>query len=88
MFGAFQLAVGKLLGFPLVLLPSLNSVGAEVGKPVAPQTASVGVSTSRFVRNEGEVIRHNMGWTFVMLAWLIVIGVGFYLFAPSVSVLG
>ena len=88
MFGAFQLAVGKLLGFPLVLLPSLNSVGAEVGKPVAPQTASVGVSTSRFVRNEGEVIRHNMGWTFVMLVWLIVIGVGFYLFAPSVSVLG
>jgi lactate permease len=88
MFGAFQLAVGKLLGFPPVLLPSLNSVGAEVGKPVAPQTASVGVSTSRFVRNEGEVIRHNMGWTFIMLIWLIVIGVGFYLFAPSVVILG
>jgi lactate permease len=87
MFGAFQLAVGKLLGFPPVLLPSLNSVGAEVGKPVAPQTASVGVSTSRFVRNEGEVIRHNMGWTFVMLIWLIVIGVGFYLFLPSVMLL-
>ncbi len=87
MFGAFQLAVGKLLGFPPVLLPSLNSVGAEVGKPVAPQTASVGVSTTRFVRNEGEVIRHNMGWTFVMLAYLIVIGVLFYLFVPSMSVL-
>jgi lactate permease len=87
MFGAFQLAVGKILGFPPVLLPSLNSVGAEVGKPVAPQTASVGVSTSRFVRNEGEVIRHNMGWTFVMLIWLIVIGVGFYFFAPSVAIL-
>jgi lactate permease len=88
MFGAFQLAVGKILGFPPVLLPSLNSVGAEVGKPIAPQTASVGVSTSRFVRNEGAVIRHNMGWTFVMLAYLIVIGVAFYLFVPSVSVLG
>lgn len=24
---------------------SLNSVGAEIGKPIAPQTASVGVST-------------------------------------------
>jgi lactate permease len=88
MFGAFQLAVGKLLGFPPVLLPSLNSVGAEVGKPVAPQTASVGVSTSRFVRNEGEVIRHNMGWTFVMLAYLILIGVVFYLFLPTATVLG
>jgi lactate permease len=87
MFGAFQLAVGKLLGFPPVLLPSLNSVGAEVGKPVAPQTASVGVSTTQFVRNEGAVIRHNMGWTFVMLAYLIVIGVLFYIFVPSVSVL-
>jgi L-lactate permease len=88
MFGAFQLAVGKILGFPPLLLPTLNSVGAEVGKPVAPQTASVGVSTSRFVRNEGEVIRHNMGWTFVMLIWLIVIGVGFYWFLPTVTVLG
>ncbi|HLI12022.1 MAG TPA: L-lactate permease [Alphaproteobacteria bacterium] len=84
MFGAFQASVGRLLGFPLLLLPALNSVGAEVGKPVAPQTASVGVSTSRFVRNEGEVIRHNMGWTFILLGYLIIVGVLFYLFAPSV----
>ncbi|MGE5466314.1 MAG: L-lactate permease, partial [Ignavibacteria bacterium] len=80
MFGAFQVMVGKLLGFPPLLLPTLNSVGAEVGKPVAPQTASVGVATSRFVRNEGEVIRHNMGWTFFLLGYLMLIGVGFYLF--------
>jgi L-lactate permease len=33
MFGAFQVSVGKLLGFPALLLPTLNSVGAEVGKP-------------------------------------------------------
>jgi lactate permease len=84
MFGFFQASVGRLLGFPPLLLPTLNSVGAEVGKPVAPQTASVGVSTSRYVRNEGEVIRHNMGWTFVLLFYLILIGVGFYLFAPGV----
>lgn len=84
MFGFFQASVGRLLGFPPLLLPTLNSVGAEVGKPVAPQTASVGVSTSRYVRNEGEVIRHNMGWTFVLLLYLILIGVGFYLFAPGV----
>lgn len=83
MFGFFQVTVGRLLGFPTLLLPSLNSVGAEVGKPVAPQTASVGVSTSRFVRNEGEVIRHNMGWTFILLAYLIIIGVGFYFLAPG-----
>jgi lactate permease len=87
MFGAFQASVGRLLGFPLLLLPSLNSVGAEVGKPVAPQTASVGVSTSRFVRNEGAVIRHNMGWTFVLLIYLVVIGVAFYYFAPGVLIL-
>lgn len=87
MFGFFQVTVGRLLGFPVLLLPSLNSVGAEVGKPVAPQTASVGVSTSRFVRNEGEVIRHNMGWTFILLAYLILIGIGFYLFAPGAMAL-
>ena len=84
MFGKFQALVGAQLGLPPLLLPSFNSVGAEIGKPVAPQTASVGVSTSKFVRNEGEVIRHNMGWTFILLAYLILIAVAFYLVAPRV----
>jgi lactate permease len=83
MFGKFQALVGAELGFPPLLLPTVNSVGAEIGKPVAPQTASVGVSTSRFVRNEGEVIRHNFGWTLVLLAYLIVIGIGSYLVNPA-----
>ena len=84
MFGKFQALVGAQLGFQPLLLPTLNSVGAEIGKPVAPQTASVGVSTSRFVRNEGEVIRHNFGWTLILLAYLILIGVGFHLVQPAV----
>ncbi|HEY7298474.1 MAG TPA: L-lactate permease [Xanthobacteraceae bacterium] len=83
MFGKFQALVGQILGFPPLLLPTLNSVGAEIGKPVAPQTASVGVSTTRFVRNEGAVIRHNMGWTFVLLGYLILIGIAFYWFYPA-----
>jgi lactate permease len=82
-FGQFQLSVARLLGAPLLLFPSLNSVGAEVGKPVAPQTASVGVSTTRFVRNEGEVIRYNMGWTLIILAYLIAIGCLFYFLLPD-----
>jgi L-lactate permease len=72
-FGLFRTTVGKLLGAPALIFPALNSVGAEVGKPVFPQTASVGVSTSRFVRNEGEVIRHNLPWTLVVLVYLIAI---------------
>lgn len=76
MFGAVQMLVGRLLGLPPLLLPSLNSVGAEVGKPIAPQTCSVGVATTRFVRNEGEIIRYNFGWTLGILAWLLVISVG------------
>jgi len=83
MFGAFQAMVGRILGFPALLAPSLNSVGAEVGKPVAPQTASVGVATSRYVRNEGEVIRHNMGWTLFMAGYLILIGLLFYWVFPG-----
>jgi len=84
MFGKFQALVGVQLGFAPLLLPTLNSVGAEIGKPIAPQTASVGVSTSKFVRNEGEVIRHNFGWTLVLLVYLIVLGVGFFLVNPAV----
>jgi len=87
MFGTFQALVGKVLGFPLLLLPTLNSVGAEIGKPIAPQTASVGVSTSRFVRNEGEVIRHNFGWTLVLLVYLVLIGIACYLFFPGIATL-
>ena len=82
-FGSFQLTVGRLLHFPLLLTPSLNSVGAEVGKPIAPQTASVGVSTSAFVRREGDVIRHNFGWALVILGYLIVIGLFYYFVFPS-----
>jgi len=87
MFGKFQALVGTQLGLPPLLLPSLNSVGAEIGKPVAPQTASVGVSTSKFVRKEGEVIRHNMGWTFILLAYLILIAIGCYLAHPAAMTL-
>ena len=87
MFGKFQALVGAQLGFPPLLLPSLNSVGAEIGKPVAPQTASVGVSTSKFVRKEGDVIRHNMGWTFILLAYLIVIAVICYFAHPAAMML-
>ncbi len=87
MFGKFQALVGQLLGFPVMLLPTLNSVGAEIGKPIAPQTASVGVSTSEFVRNEGEVIRHNFGWTIVLLVYLVLIGVACYLFFPGIAAL-
>ena len=84
MFGKFQALVGGQLGMPALLLPTLNSVGAEIGKPIAPQTASVGVSTSKFVRKEGDVIRHNMGWTFVLLAYLIVLAIGFHFFNPAI----
>jgi L-lactate permease len=80
MFGPVQALTGRLLNLPVLLLPSFNSVGAEVGKPIAPQTASVGVSTSKLVRSEGQVIRHNLGWTLAMLAYLVLISAVFYFF--------
>jgi lactate permease len=82
-FGHFQYSVAQLLHAPLLLFPSLNSLGAEVGKPIAPQTASVGVATTKFVRDEGQVIRYNMGWTLVILAYLILIGAFFYFVIPG-----
>ena len=83
MFGPVQAMTGRLLHLPVLLLPTFNSVGSEVGKPIAPQTASVGVSTSKLVRSEGQVIRHNMGWTLILLAYLILISVLFYYFFPN-----
>jgi lactate permease len=83
LFGGFQYSVGGLLHMPVYLLPALNSVGAEVGKPIAPQTASVGVATSKFVRREGQVIRHNLPWTLVLLAYLLLIAVFYRWALPS-----
>lgn len=87
MFGPVQAMTGRLLHLPVLLLPTFNSVGSEVGKPIAPQTASVGVSTSKLVRSEGQVIRHNMGWTLVLLAYLIMISVLFYYLFPNTMAL-
>lgn len=83
MFGPIQAVVGRLLNLPVLLLPSFNSVGAEVGKPIAPQTASVGCATSKLVRSEGQIIRHNMSWTLVALGYLILISLAFYCFFPQ-----
>jgi lactate permease len=83
LFGQVQYSVAKLLGAPVFLFPSLNSVGAETGKPVAPQTTSVGVSTTKYVRREGVVIRYNLGWTLVILVYLIAIGCLYYFWVPA-----
>ena len=83
LFGGFQYSLGGLLKMPPLILPALNSVGAEIGKPVAPQTASVGVSTSQFVRKEGQVIRHNLGWTLILLGYLILIALFYRFVLPA-----
>jgi len=73
LFGALQAATSKLLGLPAPLLPAANSIGAELGKPVAPQTVSVGVSTSPYVRKEGIIIRKNLPWAIMYVFYLIFI---------------
>lgn len=83
LFGVFQLTTAKLAGLPIGLTPALNSVGAELAKPVAPQTASAGVSTTKYVRKEGVVIRANLPWAIGILIYLILIGVIYAFLAPS-----
>jgi len=65
------------------MLPSFNSVGSEVGKPIAPQTASVGVSTSktRPQRGPGHPAQHGLDTS--LLAYLIIISIVFYYFFPN-----
>ena len=82
LFGPFQAAMGQLLGLPPLLLPSTQTVGAELGKPVAPQTVSAGVSTTEYVRREGEIIRNNMKYSIALVFVLIIIGVLYWLIYP------
>lgn len=86
LFGAYQLTVAKITGLPVGLLPALNSVGAELAKPVAPQTASAGVSTTKYVRKEGIVIRKNLPWAFGIIFYLIIIGVLYAFLAPNLFI--
>jgi lactate permease len=83
LFGAFQLSVGKLLGVPELMFPAFNSVGAAFGKPIAPQTASVGVSTTSQVRREGNIISYNLAWTLALLGYVLLVALVFYLFLPG-----
>ena len=82
-FGGFQLSVARILGAPPLLFPSLNSVGAEVGKAIASQTASVGVSTSKYVRQEGTVIRYNLPGSLAYLVIVMAIGCLYYFWFPG-----
>jgi lactate permease len=82
MFGPVQAMTGRLLNLPVLMLPTFNSVGAEAGKPISPQTASVGVSTCKFVRSEGQVIRHNLGWALIVLGYVILISLLIYFVFP------
>jgi lactate permease len=43
----------------------------------------VGVSTSQFVRKEGQVIRHNLGWTLILLGYLILIALFYRFVLPA-----
>jgi lactate permease len=45
------------------------------------------VATIRFVRDEGEVIRHNMGWTFQLLTYLSVTGIACLGLFPAIAIL-
>ena len=84
-FGEVQLSVAKLLGAPPSALPVAElRRSRDRQAPIAPQTTSVGVSTTKYVRNEGvHTIRYNMGWTIVLLLYLIAIGCLFYFLAPD-----
>ncbi|MGH9586189.1 MAG: hypothetical protein ACRD3F_04515 [Acidobacteriaceae bacterium] len=48
--------------------------------------ASVGFATTGYVRHEGEVIRHNMGWTLVLVACLIGIGLLYCFVFPQAMI--
>ena len=45
--------------------------------------AKIKKATSKFVRSEGAVIRHNMVWTLAVLGYLILIGLLFYFVFPK-----
>ena len=50
-----------------------------VGKPIAPQTVSVGVCTTSHVRREGTLVRRNLLGTLGLLGFLIIVGLVFSL---------
>ncbi|MGC9169478.1 MAG: L-lactate permease [Thermoproteus sp.] len=82
LFGALQYTVGNLLGIPPLLLPAVQSVGAELGKPVAPQTVSAGISTTEYVRREGDIIRNNLPYSISLVLLLVAIAVVHLLLYP------
>ena len=79
MFGKFQALVGAQLGMPPLLLPTLNSLGAEIGKPMAAANRERR-RLDQQVRTQGRRCHPPQhGLDLILLAYLIVVAVAFYL---------
>jgi len=87
MAGSLAKAFSALGPFFIIVAPLLGFIGVALSGSNTSTNAMFGKFTSEFVRNEGEVIRHNFGWTLILLAYLVLIGIACYFFFPNIAAL-
>jgi lactate permease len=70
LFGAFQRDVARALGYSVPVILAGHNAGAAVGSVFAPAKVIVGCSTVGLSGEEGEVLRHIIRYTLLIIAVL------------------
>ena len=84
MFGKFQALAAQARHATPLLTPTLNSVGAEIGKPISASDRERG-RVDQQVRAQRKAMSSAITWggLFILLAYLVVIAIGCYLLRPA-----
>jgi lactate permease len=67
LFGALQLRTAELLGLASALILAAQTAGGSLGSIIAPTKVIVGASTAGMEGREGEVMRHLLVYTGILL---------------------
>jgi len=73
LFGVLQVTAAKDAGFDPTLLAAANSSGGVLGKMVSPQNLAIGAAAVGLAGQEGDIFRHVIKWSIILLVIMCVI---------------
>src|SRR3954463_3496111 len=73
LFGVLQVTAAKQAGLDQTLLASANSSGGVLGKMVSPQNLAIGAAAVGLGGREGELFRHVIKWSLILLLVMCVL---------------
>jgi lactate permease len=73
LFGVLQVSAAKSAGLDPTLLAASNSSGGVLGKMISPQNLAIGAAAVGLGGREGELFRHVLKWSVILLLVMCVV---------------